>query len=77
MTPAQEYPRTTPVAITREEARQLRASLYGYVTKRDLSKMGSFLMMGLIGVIIASVVNIFLGSSALQFPSSVSSSSLD
>ncbi|MCM2475368.1 Bax inhibitor-1/YccA family protein [Rhizobium sp. CG5] len=42
-------------------------SLYGYVTKRDLTQFGSFLMMGLIGVIIASVVNIFLGSSALQF----------
>ncbi|OJF92253.1 Bax inhibitor-1/YccA family protein [Pararhizobium antarcticum] len=42
-------------------------SLYGYVTKRDLAQFGSFLMMGLIGVVIASVVNIFLGSSALQF----------
>ncbi|MBA4798213.1 MAG: Bax inhibitor-1/YccA family protein [Rhizobiales bacterium] len=46
-------------------------SLYGYTTKRDLSKFGSFLMMGLIGVIIASIVNIFLGSSALQFAISV------
>ncbi|WP_373414770.1 Bax inhibitor-1/YccA family protein [Ensifer aridi] len=46
-------------------------SLYGYVTKRDLSKFGSFLMMGLIGVIIASIVNIFFGSSALQFAISV------
>lgn len=46
-------------------------SLYGYVTKKDLAKMGSFLMMGLIGVVIASVVNIFLGSSALQFAISV------
>ncbi len=46
-------------------------SLYGYVTKRDLSKFGSFLMMGLIGVMIASIVNIFLGSSALQFAVSV------
>ncbi|MEA3536097.1 Bax inhibitor-1/YccA family protein [Rhizobium sp. CC-YZS058] len=46
-------------------------SLYGYVTKADLSKMGSFLMMGLIGVVIASIVNIFLGSSALQFAISV------
>jgi FtsH-binding integral membrane protein len=46
-------------------------SLYGYVTKRDLSKFGSFLTMGLIGVVIASVVNIFLGSSALQFAISV------
>ena len=46
-------------------------SLYGYTTKRDLSGMGSFLMMGLIGVIIAMVVNIFLQSSALQFAVSV------
>jgi FtsH-binding integral membrane protein len=46
-------------------------SLYGYVTKRDLSRFGSFLMMGLIGVVIASIVNIFLGSSALQFAISV------
>ncbi|MDI7862321.1 Bax inhibitor-1/YccA family protein [Rhizobiaceae bacterium n13] len=46
-------------------------SLYGYVTKRDLSQFGSFLIMGLIGVIIASIVNIFLGSSALQFAISV------
>ncbi|MEM7300548.1 MAG: Bax inhibitor-1/YccA family protein [Pseudomonadota bacterium] len=42
-------------------------SLYGYTTKRDLSAMGKFLIMGLIGIIIASIVNIFLGSSALQF----------
>lgn len=46
-------------------------SLYGYTTKRDLSRFGSFLMMGLIGVIIASIVNIFLGSSALQFAISI------
>lgn len=46
-------------------------SLYGYTTKRDLTKMGSFLMMGLIGIIIASLVNIFVGSSALQFAISV------
>lgn len=46
-------------------------SLFGYTTKRDLSAMGSFLMMGLFGLIIASVVNIFLGSSALQFAVSV------
>jgi uncharacterized protein len=46
-------------------------SLYGYTTKRDLSKMGSFLMMGLIGIVIASIVNLFLGSSALQFAISV------
>ncbi|WP_332713550.1 Bax inhibitor-1/YccA family protein [Pelagibacterium mangrovi] len=42
-------------------------SLYGYTTKRDLTGMGSFLMMGLIGLIIAMVVNIFLASSALDF----------
>ena len=35
-------------------------SIYGYTTKRDLTKLGSFLMMGLIGIIIASLVNIFL-----------------
>ena len=46
-------------------------SLYGYTTKRDLTGMGSFLFMGLIGVIIASVVNIFLASSALMFAISV------
>ena len=46
-------------------------SLYGYTTKRDLSKFGSFLIMGLIGIIIASLVNIFLGSSLLQFAISV------
>jgi FtsH-binding integral membrane protein len=46
-------------------------SLYGYTTKRNLANFGSFLMMGLIGVVIASVVNIFLGSSALQFAISV------
>src|SRR5918994_3862219 len=42
-------------------------SLYGYTTKRDLTAMGSFLMMGLFGLIIASLVNIFLASSAVQF----------
>ncbi|WGF86659.1 Bax inhibitor-1/YccA family protein [Marinivivus vitaminiproducens] len=46
-------------------------SLYGYTTKRDLSGFGSFLFMGLIGIIIASLVNIFLQSSALQFAVSV------
>lgn len=46
-------------------------SIYGYTTKRDLSGMGSFLIMGLIGVLIASVVNIFLHSSALAFATSV------
>jgi len=42
-------------------------SLYGYTTKKNLSAMGSFLTMGLFGLIIAMVVNIFLQSSALQF----------
>lgn len=42
-------------------------SLYGYTTKRDLTAIGSFLFMGLIGLIIASIVNIFLKSSALEF----------
>jgi len=46
-------------------------SLYGYTTKRDLTKFGSFLMMGVIGIIIASVVNMFVGSTALQFAISV------
>ncbi|MEJ8476381.1 Bax inhibitor-1/YccA family protein [Roseibium algae] len=46
-------------------------SLFGYTTKKDLSAMGSFLFMGLIGIVIASVVNIFLASSALQFAISV------
>ena len=42
-------------------------SLWGYTTRRDLSGMGSFLIMGVFGLIIAMVVNIFLQSSALQF----------
>ncbi len=46
-------------------------SLYGYTTKRSLSGMGSFLIMGVIGLIIASVVNMFLASSGLQFAISV------
>src|SRR5262249_6078140 len=46
-------------------------SIYGYTTRRDLSKFGSFLFMGLIGIILASVVNIFIGSSGLQFAISV------
>jgi FtsH-binding integral membrane protein len=46
-------------------------SLYGYTTKSDLSKFGSFLFMGLIGIVLASVVNIFVGSTALQFAISV------
>ena len=43
------------------------ASLYGYTTKADLTKMGSFLMMGVIGLVIAGVVNLFLQSSAFAF----------
>jgi hypothetical protein len=46
-------------------------SLYGYTTKRDLSGMGTFLMMGLIGLIVAMVVNLFLHSAAMQFAISV------
>jgi uncharacterized protein len=46
-------------------------SLYGYTTRRDLAQFGSFLFMGLIGIIIASLVNMFLASSALQFAISV------
>ena len=46
-------------------------SLYGYTTKKDLSGMGSFLIMGVIGLLIASVVNIFLESTAMQFAISV------
>ncbi len=46
-------------------------SLYGYTTKKDLTKLGGFLFMGLIGIIIASLVNIFIGSTALQFAISV------
>jgi FtsH-binding integral membrane protein len=42
-------------------------SLYGYSTRRDLSQFGSFLFMGLIGIVLAGIVNIFIGSSALQF----------
>jgi len=46
-------------------------SLYGYTTKRDLSAFGSFLVMGLFGLVIAMLVNLFLQSSALQFVVSV------
>jgi len=46
-------------------------SLYGYMTRSDLSRFGSFLLMGLIGIVIASLVNIFVGSSALQFAISI------
>ncbi|MCS6890949.1 MAG: Bax inhibitor-1/YccA family protein [Rhodovarius sp.] len=46
-------------------------SLYGYTTGRDLTKMGSFMIMGLIGVLIASLINIFLQSSMLAFVVSI------
>lgn len=46
-------------------------SLYGYTAKRDLTNFGSFLMMGVIGLILASLINIFMQSSALQFALSV------
>ena len=46
-------------------------SIYGYTTKRDLTKFGSFLMMGLIGIIIASLVNIFLKSAMMYFVISI------
>lgn len=42
-------------------------SLYGYTTKRDLSGFGTFLLMGLVGLVVASIINIFLASSALAF----------
>tara|TARA_R110002124_G_scaffold41805_3_gene129340 strand:+ start:548 stop:1324 length:777 start_codon:yes stop_codon:yes gene_type:complete len=42
-------------------------SLWGYTTKKDISGWGSFLIMGVIGLIVASIVNIFLASSALMF----------
>jgi len=45
----------------------LAMSLYGYTTKADLTKMGSFLIMGLFGIIIASLVNLFVHSSGLGF----------
>ena len=46
-------------------------SLYGYTTKRDLTAMGRFLMIGLIGLIVAMLVNLFVGSSAVNFAISV------
>jgi len=46
-------------------------SIYGYTTKKDLTRLGSFLMMGLFGIIIASIVNIFLKSSAMYFVISI------
>lgn len=49
----------------------LAMSLYGYTTRADLARFGSFLMMGLVGIIIASLVNLFLTSSTLQLAISV------
>ncbi len=46
-------------------------SLYGYTTQKDLSGWGSFLIMGVIGIVIASLVNLFVASSGLQFAISV------
>ncbi len=46
-------------------------SIYGYTTQKDLTKLGSLCIMGLIGIILASIVNIFVGSSAMQFAISV------
>lgn len=46
-------------------------SLYGYTTKRDLTAMGKFLFMGLIGIVIASIANIFIGSSTTQLVISI------
>jgi FtsH-binding integral membrane protein len=46
-------------------------SLYGYTTKADLTRFGSFMIMGLIGILIAGLVNIFLASPALAFAISV------
>ena len=47
------------------------ASIYGYTTRKDLTSMGSFLVIGLIGIIIASIVNIFMASSGLAFVISI------
>jgi FtsH-binding integral membrane protein len=41
-------------------------SLYGYTTKKDLTRFGSFLFMGLVGIVIAGLVNMFIASTALQ-----------
>jgi len=49
----------------------LAMSLYGYTTRSDLSRFGAFLFMGLIGIVIASLVNIFFASPAVQFAISV------
>ena len=49
----------------------LSLSLYGYTTKKNLSGMGTFLMMGLVGLIVASIANMFMQSSAMSFVISV------
>lgn len=46
-------------------------SIYGYSTKKDLTSMGSFLIMGLMGIILASLINIFIKSSAIAFATSI------
>ncbi|WP_323786152.1 Bax inhibitor-1/YccA family protein [Thalassovita sp.] len=46
-------------------------SLWGYTTKKDISGWGSFLIMGLIGIIVASIINMFLGSPAINFAISI------
>lgn len=67
--------RYTPASITQTFFITAAAfgslSLYGYTTKRDLTGFGSFLFMGLIGLLLAMIVNIFLESSALQFAISI------
>lgn len=45
--------------------------IYGYTTKKDLTSMGSFLMMGVLGIVLASIVNMFMGSSAVSFAISI------
>jgi uncharacterized protein len=47
------------------------ASLYGYTTNRDLTSLGSFLFVGLVGIVIAMIVNLFLGSPAIMFAISI------
>ena len=65
----------TGMSITRAffitAATFLAMSLYGYTTRTDLARTGSFLLMGLVGIIIASLVNMFLASSVLQLAISV------
>ena len=46
-------------------------SLWGYTTKKDISGWGAFLIMGVIGILVASIVNIFLGSPAIAFAISI------